>query len=87
MNMSRGGSRRGVDRGDPTQIGPDGWAVASGPSRPANKAGDLSNFGKISKGGAMTFGPTSVFNKKDGKHDSSSFSRTNSNSFLMLQYA
>ena len=43
--MSRGGSRRGGDRGD-GQVGPDGWAVAGGAaSRPAPKAGDLSQFG------------------------------------------
>lgn len=86
-NMSRGGSRRGVDRGDGQQVGPDGWAVASGPARPTNKAGDLSNFGKITKGGAMTFGPTSVFTKKDGKRESSSLSRASSstNMFSMLQ--
>ena len=85
--MSRGGSRRGVDRNEAAQVGHDGWAVASGPSRPTNKAGDLSNFGKISKGGAMTFGPTSVFTKKDSKRESSSLSRPSSstNMFSMLQ--
>lgn len=85
MNMSRGGSRRGVDRGE-GQVGPDGWAVASGPTRPTNKAGDLSNFGKITKGGAMTFGPTSVFTKKDSKRDSTlSRASSSTNMFSMLQ--
>lgn len=89
MAMSRGGSRRGVDRGEMT-IGPDGWAVAggSGPAKTTTKAGDLSNFGKINKAapGQMTFGPSSVFSKKDAKRDSGSLSRTNSSSnmFHML---
>ncbi len=87
--MSRGGSRRGVDRGE-VVIGPDGWAVAggSGPVKTTSKAGDLSNFGKINKAapGSMTFGPSSVFSKKDVKRDNGSLSRTNSSSnmFHML---
>ncbi|KAH8113023.1 ARM repeat-containing protein [Phellopilus nigrolimitatus] len=85
--MSRGGSRRGHDR-DNSQVGPDGWTVAPGPSRPANKAGDLSGFGKIAKsGGPMTFGPSSVFSakSKDGKpRESSQPPRTSSNMFSML---
>lgn len=89
--MSRGGSRRGQDRDGGPQVGPDGWAVASGPSRPANKAGDLTNFGKIQKGsGAMSFGPASVFTKKgDSKRDSATLSRasSNTNMFQMLQAA
>lgn len=72
--MSRGGSRRGGERGDHTQVGPDGWAVAGGSQpRPPTKAGDLSNFGKISKtaSSSMTFGPSSVFTtKKEGKRES-----------------
>ena len=86
--MSRGGSRRGHDRDNTPQVGPDGWAVASGPSRPANKAGDLTNFGKIQKGGGgLSFGPASVFTKKDAKRDSASLSRvsSNTNMFQMLQ--
>ena len=90
--MSRGGSRRGGDRGQfDQQVGPDGWAVAggaNGPPRPPPKAGDLSNFGKITKASApMTFGPGSVFaGKKDGKGRGDSLSRTNSSSnmFSML---
>lgn len=88
-SISRGGSRRGHDRETGSQVGPDGWAVASGPSRPANKAGDLSNFGKIQKGGTMTFGPTSVFNKRSdsSKRESANLSRasSNTNMFQMLQ--
>ncbi|KAF8176531.1 hypothetical protein BJ912DRAFT_930637 [Pholiota molesta] len=91
ISMSRGGSRRGGDRGEYPQVGPDGWAVAgggSGPTRPPPKAGDLSNFGKISKGSApMTFGPSSVFAGKKGaesKRESISRTSSNSNMFSML---
>ncbi|KII95639.1 hypothetical protein PLICRDRAFT_48580 [Plicaturopsis crispa FD-325 SS-3] len=93
MGMSRGGSRRGNDRGGGgdnfQQVGPDGWAVAggSGPPRPPAKAGDLSQFGKINKTQPMTFGPSSVFaGKKDAKGRESSLSRTSSsqNMFSML---
>jgi translation initiation factor 4G len=89
--MSRGGSRRGGDRGEYPQVGPDGWAVAgggSGPTRPPPKAGDLSNFGKISMGSApMTFGPSSVFAGKKGaesKRESISRTSLNPNMFSML---
>lgn len=88
--MSRGGSRRGGERGQFDQAGPDGWAVAGGanvPARPPPKAGDLSNFGKINKTAPMTFGPSSVFaGKKDTKARAESLSRTNSSSnmFSML---
>jgi translation initiation factor 4G len=72
--MSRGGSRRGGDRGDHPQVGPDGWTVtgSSVQVRPS-KAGDLSNFGKISKGQPMTFGPSSVFAGKKLKSRRSPF--------------
>ena len=93
--MFRGGSRRGGDRSEfnnAQQVGPDGWAVAgsgSGPPgpRPLPKAGDLSNFGKISKTQPMTFGPGSVFaGKKNAESKRESISRTNSSSnmFSML---
>ncbi|KAG6857169.1 hypothetical protein H0H87_008234 [Tephrocybe sp. NHM501043] len=85
--MSRSGSRRGGDRGDYPQIGADGWAVAggSGPPRPPPKAGDLSNFGKINKNTAMTFGPSSVFAGKRGeKRESVSRTNSSSNMFSML---
>ncbi|KAI0767077.1 hypothetical protein C8Q74DRAFT_1354942 [Fomes fomentarius] len=65
LSMSRGGSRRGGDRGDHTQVGPDGWAVAGGAAARPAKAGDLSQFGKINKATPMTFGPSSVFQKGD----------------------
>ncbi|PCH36545.1 ARM repeat-containing protein [Wolfiporia cocos MD-104 SS10] len=66
LNMSRGGSRRGDNRGDHAQVGPDGWAVTGNASpRAPPKAGDLSNFGKIQKTTSTTFGPTSVFAGKD----------------------
>jgi translation initiation factor 4G len=90
MSMSRGGSRRGGERGE-FQAGPDGWTnVASGNTpRPPPKAGDLSNFGKIgsnSKGLPMTFGPSSVFSgkNKDSKRESLSRSNSNQNMFSML---
>lgn len=82
LSMSRGGSRRGGDRGDYNQVGADGWVTPA--SRLQPKVGDLSNFGKISKTNSMTFGPASVFNAKEkGKRDSG-ITRTNSNMFSML---
>ncbi|KAF7315064.1 MI domain-containing protein [Mycena indigotica] len=86
ISMSRGGSRRGAERGDFQGPGPDGWtnvqSSGSGP-RPPPKAGDLSQFGKMgssSKAGLpMTLGPSSVFSgRKDSKRES--LSRTSSNS-------
>ncbi|KAJ7782644.1 hypothetical protein B0H16DRAFT_1493850 [Mycena metata] len=89
ISMSRGGSRRGADRGEFQGPGPDGWNVAGGNTpRPPPKAGDLSNFGKIgsnSKGLPMTFGPSSVFSgKKDNKRESLSRTSSSSNMFSML---
>lgn len=88
--MSRGGSRRGGERGQFDQQ-VDGWAVAggsSGPTRPPPKAGDLSNFGKINKAAPMTFGPSSVFagKKEGGKPRAEPLSRSSSSSnmFSML---
>jgi len=83
--MSRGGSRRGEHRGNyGGQPGPDGWtSVAAAPPRPPPTAGDLTQFGKISKApsGPMTFGPGSVFAKnKEVKGREASLSRTNSTS-------
>ena len=87
--MSRGGSRRGGDRGEFSQQGVDGWAVAgNGGPRAPPKVGDLSNFGKINKTTAMTFGPSSVFageNLKEGKRESISRTSSSSNMFSMLQ--
>lgn len=79
--MSRGGSRRGTERGDVgSQPGADGWTPAA---RVSTKAGDLSNFGKINKPSTatMNFAPVNVFTKKDVKgRESHSLSRTNSSS-------
>ncbi|KAF5357330.1 hypothetical protein D9758_005883 [Tetrapyrgos nigripes] len=88
MTMSRGGSRRGAERSEPQQTNADGWAVAGGNApRPPPKAGDLSNFGKITKGGPITFGPSSVFagGKKESKRESISRTNSNANMFQMLQ--
>ncbi|KAI8970822.1 hypothetical protein BD414DRAFT_501765 [Trametes punicea] len=84
LSMSRGGSRRGADRGDHQQA--DGWAVAGGgATRQASKAGDLSQFGKINKSTPMTFGPSSVFQKDKSKSRESTLSRQgSSNMFSML---
>ncbi|KAF8911486.1 hypothetical protein CPB84DRAFT_1722762 [Gymnopilus junonius] len=88
ISMSRGGSRRGGDRNEYPQVNPDGWAVAgSGAARPPPKAGDLSNFGKITKGQPITFGPGSVFAGKkgaDAKRESISRTSSSSNMFSML---
>ncbi|KAH0588820.1 hypothetical protein H2248_004620 [Termitomyces sp. 'cryptogamus'] len=90
ISMSRGGSRRGGNRDDYTQVGPDGWAVAGSGNAPRGppKAGDLSNFGKINKTtSSMSFGPSTVFAKKGGdgsKRESVSRSSSNSNMFSML---
>ncbi|KAH9855961.1 hypothetical protein C2E23DRAFT_901267 [Lenzites betulinus] len=85
LSMSRGGSRRGGERGDHQQIGPDGWAVAGGATPRQPKAGDLSQFGKISKAAPMTFGPSSVFQKDKTKSRESTLSRQGStNMFSML---
>ncbi|KAL0955886.1 hypothetical protein HGRIS_002084 [Hohenbuehelia grisea] len=84
LGMSRGGSKRGGDRGEVT--GPDGWTATA--SRPPPKAGDLSNFGKISKAAPMTFGPSSVFagrGKGADKKESLSRVSSSSNMFSMLQ--
>ncbi|EEB94302.1 hypothetical protein MPER_06901, partial [Moniliophthora perniciosa FA553] len=86
--MSRTGSRRGMDRSEANQIGPDGWAVAGGAPRAPAKAGDLSKFGQISNKGTppMTFGPSSVFaGKKESKRESLSRSNSSANMFQMLQ--
>ncbi|KAF4563218.1 hypothetical protein EYR40_007074 [Pleurotus pulmonarius] len=79
LSMSRGGSRRGGERNELT--GPDGWTT-----RPPSKAGDLSQFGKISKPATMNFGPSSVFANKKGIEKKEPISRTSSSSnmFSML---
>ncbi|KAG8788043.1 hypothetical protein FRC12_014977 [Ceratobasidium sp. 428] len=77
--IQRGGSRRGEHRGGDHGQQADGWNVAGGASaaRPPAKAGDLSQFGKISKS-TLSFGPTSVFNKAGSKSREPSMSRANS---------
>ncbi len=89
MSMSRGGSRRGGERGEYPQVGADGWAVAGGNSapRPPSKAGDLSKFGQISnKGAPLTFGPqSSIYAGKKDKRESVQRSNSSSqNMFSML---
>jgi translation initiation factor 4G len=92
-SMSRGGSRRGGNRDTAEASHPDGWSVAGSgaPPRQQPKAGDLSQFGKISKAAPMTFGPASIFSGKKGTDSKSRdppMSRTpstSSNMFSMLQ--
>ncbi|KAN0062692.1 hypothetical protein ACQY0O_004887 [Thecaphora frezii] len=90
--ISRGGSKRGQARGE---HGPDGWSTVGGPPAPPrpSKAGDLSAFGKIERGGSnrpLSFGPSGVFGKKNqgkGSEDGSQPpTRTNSqtNMFSLL---
>jgi translation initiation factor 4G len=70
--------------------GPDGWAVLNvAAPRVSPKAAHLSQFGKVNKpfaGAPMTFGPSSVFNKKDtSKCELASLSRASSvNAFRLL---
>jgi len=67
------------------EFGPDRWTtVSSSVGRPPPKAGDLSQFGKISKAAPMVIGPSSVFTKKDNKRDSLSRTSSSSNMFSML---
>ena len=82
--MSRGGSRRGTERGG-DQVGPDGWAQVAGPGqRPQTKAGDLSQIGQSQKTSTPIFGPSDAF-KKGTKSRDSTVSRTNStNAFSIL---
>ncbi|KAH7329852.1 armadillo-type protein [Rhizoctonia solani] len=67
-NVARGGSRRGEHRGNSVTES-DGWNVTggAGTSRPVVRAGDLSQFGRISKPTGIQFGPSSVFNRKTTK--------------------
>jgi translation initiation factor 4G len=93
-SMSRGGSRRGGNRDTAEVSHPDGWSVAGSGAPPRQqppKAGDLSQFGKISKTTPISFGPASVFSGKKGTDPKSRdppMSRTpstSSNMFSMLQ--
>jgi len=91
--MSRGGSRRGGNRDAAEAPHPEGWSVAgsTAPARQPPKAGDLSQFGKISKATPISFGPGSVFAGKKGtdpKNRDPPMTRTpstSSNMFSMLQ--
>jgi translation initiation factor 4G len=71
------GSRRDTRDYGPPQVGTDGWTTPA--VRPPPKAGDLSNFGKISKSTTMQFGPSSVFSKKE-RRESGSVTRASSSS-------
>ena|SRR5216683_136439 len=89
-SMSRGGSRRGGNRDAAEAPHPDGWSVAgsSAPTRQPPKAGDLSQFGKVSKTTPISFGPGSIFTGKKGKNRGPPMSRTasrSSNIFSILQ--
>jgi len=85
ISMSRGGSRRGGNREDHPQA--DGWTVNT--TRASTRAGDLSQFGRISKAQQpTTFGPGSVFaGKKEIKRESISRTNSSSNMFSMLESA
>jgi translation initiation factor 4G len=68
------------------EFGPDRWTtVSSSVGRPPPKAGDLSQFGKISKAAPMVIGPSSVFTKKDNKRDSLSRTSSRSGMFSMFR--
>ena len=60
-----------------------GECVSHSQPRPPPKAGDLSQFGKISKV-TMVMGPSSVFTKKDSKRKSKTRTNSSSNMFSML---
>ncbi|KAL4079179.1 ARM repeat-containing protein [Scleroderma citrinum] len=66
--------------------GLNGWELASDlQPRPPPKAGDLSQFGKITKGAPMVMGPSSVFaGKREGKRESMTPTNPSSNMFSML---
>ena len=82
--LSRGGPRRGRDRGR-GRVGEQnagGWSVAGGstPQRPP-KAGDLSNFCGINMSCPVVMGPSSIWpGKKDAARRDSTLTRLNSSS-------
>jgi len=66
--ISRGGSRREGNCDSVESPHPDGWSIVASDS-PAcrwSKAGDLTQFGKISKATPISFGPGSIFTGKKG---------------------
>ena len=86
IGMSQGGSDHG-ELNNLQQVGPDGWAVAgSGFGPPPLKAGDLSNFGKISKTQPLPFGASVLAGKKGAENKREAISRTNlsSNMFSLF---
>ncbi|KIJ15655.1 hypothetical protein PAXINDRAFT_99504 [Paxillus involutus ATCC 200175] len=83
ISMSRGGPRRGGDRN--AESGPDGWTTGGSVVPRPPKAGELSQFGKISKDAPMVMGPGNVFaGKRDTKRDSLSRTSSSSNMSSML---
>ena len=87
MSISQGDLRCDGEKGQfNQQAGPDSLAVAgsASPPRLLPKAGDLSNFGKITKSEPMTFGPSSIFAGKKVRAESSSHTTSSSNMFSML---
>jgi translation initiation factor 4G len=68
------------DTHDPSQVGQDGSTT---PARQPAKAGDLSNFGKISKSTTMQFGPSSIFSNNDDKQESASTRASSANIFAL----
>ena len=67
ISMSQGGGGDHGEFNNRQQVEPNGWA------------GDLSNFGKISKTQHLRFGTSSVFAGKGAKNKREEISRTNSN--------
>jgi translation initiation factor 4G len=87
-STSRGGSRREHTTERNREFGPDSWAAQAAQfhSHLNPKAGDLSQFGKISKGAPIVTGSSSVFlgGIKDSNRESRSGKSLSSNMFHML---
>lgn len=73
-----GGSKRRRKRGDHAQVS------SGGAARPSSKATGLSKFGKIDKTAAMTFGPSSVFQKGNMSNSRESTVRQGSSSMISM---
>ncbi|KAG2347381.1 ARM repeat-containing protein [Suillus weaverae] len=83
-SMSRGGPRGGSEH---QEHGPDGWAAPGGSVPWAlPKAGDLSQFGKISVGAPMVMSPSSALagRKEHSERQTPSQLNSSSNMFHML---